>query len=88
MKVEKEHYNYMKGEISKISLEELSEHVAKVKESGNYKDLGMRLRWDLFWAARLGEYARDNILKYANDTHIDTALRNIVVDLNLTTVLR
>jgi len=42
----------------------------------------MRLRWDLLRAARIGDvngirWACDNLYSYANDSHIDTALRHI-----------
>lgn len=44
------------------------------------KDLNKRFRWDLLW---MGDGATrrawfDRVYKYANDDHIDTALRSIV----------
>jgi len=40
----------------------------------------MRLRWDLLWSLPYADRAGwfDRVYKYANDTHIDTALRSIV----------
>jgi hypothetical protein len=43
-------------------------------------DLDKRFRWDLLWMAD-GATRRawfDRVYTYANDTHIDTALRSIV----------
>lgn len=39
------------------------------------KDLNMRYRWDLYWLARNPDHD-----SYLNDTHIDTALRRIVIN--------
>lgn len=55
--------------------------------TGNYpraeltKDVDMRYRWDLYWAAQgRGLIPRDLLdgIDGVNDTHIDTALRKIV----------
>jgi len=46
----------------------------------------MRFRWDLFtFALRSGaeKIALDDIYRYANDSHIDTALKRIVRELGL-----
>jgi hypothetical protein len=40
----------------------------------------MRERWDALWAAGLGPYLSKEIYPYANDDHIDTALRTIARD--------
>lgn len=52
------------------------------------RDLEMRFRWDLFWAARqrLSTTGRDALsdalrTEELNDEHIDTALRQIVAPL-------
>ena len=42
------------------------------------KDLNKRYRWDLFWAATRFERSFREELSYLQDSHIDTALRNIV----------
>jgi hypothetical protein len=39
-----------------------------------------RWRWDLLWQAGLSRWISDNIYPYANDDHIDTALRHITRD--------
>ena len=47
-------------------------------EHGIGKDHGMRFRWDLLHASG---FDTCSLYHYANDTHIDTALRRIVADL-------
>jgi hypothetical protein len=37
-----------------------------------------RWRWDLLYAAGLSQWICDNLYPYANDEHIDTALRHIL----------
>jgi hypothetical protein len=48
---------------------------------GKAKDLEKRLRWDLLHAARMSQWLCDNIYPYANDDHIDTALKAITAEL-------
>lgn len=50
---------------------------------GKAKDVEKRLRWDCFYSAGLTRFACDNIYQYADDTHIDTALRTILKQLNV-----
>lgn len=42
-----------------------------------------RYRWDIIRAAGLIPYICNTLYRYANDTHIDTALRLIVRELEL-----
>lgn len=44
-------------------------------------DIDKRYRWDLHYAAGLTRFVCDNLYSYVNDTHIDTALRRIVGEL-------
>lgn len=44
---------------------------------------GRRYRWDIVRAAGLIPYICNTLYRYANDTHIDTALRVIVRELEL-----
>lgn len=37
-----------------------------------------RWRWDLLWAAKISPWISANVYPYANDEHIDTALRKIL----------
>ena len=45
------------------------------------KDLDMRIRWDLFYAAEIGKWVCDNVYCYATDDHLDTALRQIMEEI-------
>jgi hypothetical protein len=42
------------------------------------RDLDMRLRWDCLWSSVPSRWVCDNIYPYANDEHLDTALRRIL----------
>jgi len=57
-----------------------------------YKDQGltpMRLRWDILYASRIklgdgvGMQGDVNVYAYANDDHIDTALRSVMKEAGL-----
>ncbi len=49
---------------------------------GQTKDPAKRHRWDALYAAGAGEWIND-VYKYANDEHIDTALKAVVKELAL-----
>ncbi len=61
--------------------ETLHDHIAYVRREGLYHELEKRIRWDLFSAAGLSRWVCDNVYPYANDTHVDTVLRNIMANL-------
>lgn len=69
MKIKPEHFEYMRTAIHARQLPALAP---------NAKDPAMRQRWDALYAAQLSKWVGDHIYCYANDTHIDTALRAIV----------
>jgi hypothetical protein len=52
--------------------------------AGNYPNAGrtqnvaMRYRWDLLYAAGLSSWGCSTVYPYANDEHIDTAMRHIL----------
>lgn len=79
MKIKPEHYQHMKLEIEKI-LPNLPEIKAAIQ---NAKDFNKRLRWDLSYKAKLTPYICDNIYSYADDSHIDTALKRIAKELEI-----
>jgi hypothetical protein len=60
----------------------------KFPRAESCKNLDMRYRWDLLYASRLkvgdgvGIQGDVNLYAYLDDTHIDTALRNLVPSLN------
>lgn len=79
MKILPEHYQYMKAAIVKIATpEKLAAHRQFIMNEGKSGDIEKRLRWDLSYYAGLTPWICANVYKYANDTHIDTALKAIV----------
>ena len=74
MKIKPEHFEHMKAAI-------LANGRAPTLPS--YLARGLtekRWRWDLLWAANLSAWISANVYPYANDDHIDTALRVITRD--------
>lgn len=59
----------------------------KYPRADRTKDVNMRYRWDIFWAAnstcrtRHGHTIHDTLPDDVNDAHVDTALRRIVAPL-------
>lgn len=80
MKMKKEHYDYMKKSLSKFK-DKIDEHRKFIIREGRAKDVEKRLRWDLFWGAKLHEFTSSTLYTYLNDTHIDTALKRIIKEL-------
>ena len=82
MKITKEHYNFMKQEIAKIwSKEKHDCHVKFVANEGKAKVTSKRVRWDWSYYANLTAFICDSIYTYANDQHLDTALKSIISEL-------
>jgi hypothetical protein len=71
MKIKREHVDYIRTAICRDS---------KAPTLDEYKTNGLsekRWRWDLTYRAGLTKWICDNIYPYANDEHLDTALRHI-----------
>lgn len=78
MKMPKETFTELKALISDIAkVHPINSHRDYIVKEGKAKDIEMRLRWDYFYAATKGKEVRDN-LKELEDSHIDTALRQIM----------
>ncbi len=82
MKIKPEHYEHMKQEIEPLA-KLIPEHRAYLVNEGKAKDIEKRLRWDLFYAAKLTRYACDTLYSYMHDDHIDTALKGIMKELGV-----
>lgn len=80
MKMQREHYDLMKAKIATLK-ERINPHREYLIKEGEAKDIEKRLRWDLCFAAVGSKWICDNLYNYMNDDHIDTALRQIMVDL-------
>ena len=77
MKITKEHYSILKSKIAELPRNEVLKH--KSLQLG--KDIDKRFRWDLFHKASLSRFAVTELYHYVNDDHIDTALKNIIKEL-------
>lgn len=85
MKIKPEDYSYILDkvrELLRVKADIFPKWVKEVKESGKYKDFNKRIRWDIYRAAIPSVWTCDNLYKYMDDTHIDTALRSIQKELN------
>jgi hypothetical protein len=83
MKIKPEHFATLKAAIQQHDTPERRARYLKgdFPRSDRTKDLNMRYRWDLLWEFVGTTFITTQIYPYANDTHIDTALRNIVGDI-------
>lgn len=85
MKIKAEHYATLKSMLSQYSHDN-REQVLAYKALKLGKDPERRFRWDLFTFARRSgaeKIVMNDIYRYANDNHLDTALRAIVRELGL-----
>ena len=80
MKITQEHYKHM--------LDAMKWHVLSIPNrrkaiatDPRVKDAAKRLRWDLLYDSVTSRWICDNLYSYVDDTHIDTALRSIMRDL-------
>jgi hypothetical protein len=84
MKMSPEHFNWLRTELSAWTPEAVANYRKLLRQEAKAKDIEKRLRWDLFWcipyARRSPVLSEMNDLDL-NDTHIDTALRRIVREL-------
>ena len=89
MKMKPEHYEHLRDAVARVVADQaarcshgcvslmLDAIRSKLRLDSRVKDVEKRIRWDAFYAARLACWASDN-LHYLDDTHIDTALRRIM----------
>ena len=79
MKITPEDYQVLESviaaKIRETGIERLSDYRAQLANDSKVTDVGVRLRWDLLHATG---YNTSRLYSYLSDTHIDTALRNIV----------
>ncbi len=78
MKIKPEHYAHIRDAMA------LALKSNQGISTATYEAQGLtakRFRWDLFWTAKLSQWVSDNVYKYANDEHLDTALKAIVKEL-------
>jgi len=82
MKIEKQHFDHIKSSIAAVWTQEKHDnHRQFVINEGKARDIEMRLRWDWMRYAGLSPWICDNLYGYMNDTHIDTALRKVMKEM-------
>ena len=82
MKIKADHYEHMKQAIAAVWTKEKHEaHRKFIINEGKSKDVEMRLRWDWSYYAQLSSFVCDPLYTYLDDTHVDTALRAIIKEL-------
>lgn len=82
MKMTQPHYDHMKSAIALIWTQE--KHDAQrqfIMNEGKAKDIEKRLRWDWFYHAKLSHWVCDNLYTYLDDTHLDTAVKRMMKEL-------
>ena len=81
MKITPTHYQHMKAAIAAIATPaKVAAHRQFILNEGKSKDVEKRLRWDMSYYSGLTPYICDNVYSYADDTHVDTALRQIMLE--------
>ena len=82
MKITPEHYEFIKSAIqNNFTVSLVNDHRTFIENEGKAKDIDKRLRWDLLWLSVTSAWICGTIYKYADNTHIDTALKKIVKEL-------
>ena len=82
MKITKEHYAYIKNELSKLDYASVIDHKEKILANNNYKDLNTRIAYDCSRAAGLLAFTCEVLYKYVDDSHVKTALIKASKELN------
>lgn len=83
MRVTDPHLDAMRAAIGPLDTESLREQyvAGRIPRADRVKDLWRRYRWDLFWAAHQADPELREITSEYLDSHIDTALRALVPEL-------
>lgn len=87
MKIQPAHYTHISDAIRaarptfRFSLAEYIARDPRIPNIGKSADPAKRYRWDAMYATGLSQWVSSNVYPYADDTHIDTALRHIVAEL-------
>ena len=76
MKITPSHYSLLRDSILPLA-PRFPAHREFLKSEGKAKDIEKRLRWDAFRSAGYAGILSE-LYAYLNDTHIDTALRSIM----------
>ena len=89
MKIKPEHYEHIKTEIKTLvdkadNRERMITYKLSLANDARVMNLAKRFRWDILYAVSgMSTWLSKEVYPYANDEHIDTALRAIIRELNL-----
>lgn len=81
MKIKPEHYTHMLEALRTVLTQPGAPTAAQYAANSIGTDPAKRHRWDAARAAGLIPYICDTLYTYANDDHIDTALKHAVKEL-------
>ena len=81
MKISNEHYTLIKTAIIPL-LPKIPGHREHVIAEGKFRDLELRIRWDVLHSVVSSNWICANLYPYMNDDHIDSAMRKIQKELN------
>ena len=76
------HYQAIKRYIEHFGKNNIEKQLSSIRNDPRIKDLTKRLCFDVMYRSELGSptcFTIDDIYKYANDDHIYTALKHIIV---------
>lgn len=82
MKIKPEHFAHIRDAIAPHA-DELREYKGTLASDPRVKDVDKRLRWDASYAYVKSAWICDNLYPYMDDSHVDTALRAVMRELNL-----
>lgn len=80
MKILPTHLAHIRAAMAPLTCKAIA-HRETLKTDPRVGDLEKRLRWDWLYAAVPSKWVCETIYPYADDTHLDTALRRIVGEL-------
>ena len=88
MKMTAEHYETIKAAMQTIPVVDILAHRDYIIAEGKAQDVDKRLRWDCLYATKikLGDGRGCSglpVYAYLHDSHIDTALKQIMKDLGV-----
>lgn len=85
MKITQEHRDHMKQamqtRVQSYPPDALAAYLASIQTDPKVADWERRYRWDLLHASGLTPWICTELYPYANDAHIDTALKAIMKEL-------
>ncbi len=86
MKITPEHRRHMQhamsARLASYPPDALAAYLQSIQTDPRVTDWGKRYRWDLCHAAGLTPFLCKEVYPYANDSHIDTALKAIMKELH------